>query len=105
MAIGYQKLVELLETSINEEKITKFENYVDKILQLPHFLKNYKCGPNEMSYCWWVISAESIDLTTAEKNELVKRYKNAGWDGVEVANSTDNQDDPGKVSITLYMKF
>ena len=42
-------------------------------------------------------------MTPAVKNELSRRYEDAGWSVKSVANSYDNGEMPGLASITFYI--
>lgn len=42
------------------------------------------------------------ELTTEEKNHVIDLYTKAGWEKVEITNSSENDERPGLCEVKLY---
>lgn len=109
MAVNYNTLIQQIENSIDEEKIKKFEDYIDATLSQPGWLSRMRCGPlpnsnfpdSDLKVYRWSLTMACDDFTMAEKNELINRYVAADWDFVVVENSSRNEPG-GLVCIDLF---
>lgn len=81
----------------NTQKLGLIESDIDDKLGNEEYVSNnYSHVDKSISF------TARHELTSTEKEELCKRYVNAGWVGLTVTNSSDNGERGGICSITLY---
>lgn len=98
--------------SVNHDLIDQFERHVDKHLCDGEWLKSWRCGPPEAPYYNVIFTRRDLPEEDREKPGVLKfnaneikiiedRYRDAGWDRVQVQNSDQNGEPAGIVSIKL----
>ena len=75
------------------------ERHVDKKLSDFDYVQQWRCGLEGHVFYRFAIPGVA---TEADKEELIRRYKAAGWGEVVCQNSSENGERPGMFGITLY---
>jgi hypothetical protein len=92
MAIGpNQSAINIVRKTVVEEVI----RLIDKKLTDSHFLDIVKQDNSRFQI---IVPG---DLNISEKEYVKQQYLDAGWSSVKVLNSSDNNERPGLVAVTL----
>lgn len=82
--------------------VAEIEQYIDGRMSDARWVHDWRRGPDpETGLSFWdhIIRYE---LNSATKNEVIRRYTEAGWKRVKVLNSSENRERPGICCVTLY---
>ena len=95
MAIGPNDCVEPIRSDV----VSHAESYLDTKLNNFQWKKDWRCGDLNSPF-WEVIIP--FELTTPEREHIIKIYKDAGWSSVTLRNSSDNDERAGLCGAIFF---
>lgn len=87
----------------NYSKTTRFidfvEEYIDSKMCDPNYVKDWRCGPENHAFYRFAVAGTASE---GDKQEIARRYTQAGWGEVICGNSGENGERPGMFGVVLY---
>ncbi len=99
MALPFSEVKSIIDNQIDKDIITCIEELIDGKLSSKRWLNDWRRGTPEEGY--WYMIVYPGELNRAEKELLVKKYLEAGYQSVEVKNSSEDGERPGMIGITI----